>query len=198
MRIVLCLKSMIRLLLLFFLFLANTSIAQTSDILLLKKKNRTVGHFFAGAPISFISKDGKQVSGTIDSLVRDSIFMTSQTEHMAPNMFGGYSPVKGPAYQMQYAITDISGFPIKHRKWGLITSGTLFIVGGSAYLVLNIVNTLREKQPLFGSDNLPRIVGGLSAVTLGLILRYTQRTSIVLGKKYQLIYLPAAVQPSGN
>ena len=189
---------MIRLFPILLICVVHNAFAQQSDILLLKKNNKTVGHFFAGSSISFIAKDGTHIDGKIDSLLRDSIFMTRQTEHMAPNMFGTYSPVLGPAFQMQFAVSDIAGFPIQHRKWGLISSGTLFIIGGSAYLVLNVVNTLREKQPLFGKDNLPRIIGGLSAVTLGLILRFTQRTSITLGGKYQLVYLPATTQPTGN
>jgi hypothetical protein len=189
---------MIRLFLVLLMGIVQYSFAQQSDILLLKKNNKTVGHFFAGSSISFLIKDGGHIAGKIDSLLRDSIFMTRQAEHMAPNMFGSYSPVLGPAYQMQFAVSDIAGFPIQHRKWGLITSGTLFIVGGSAYLVLNVVNTLREKQPLFGSDNLPRILGGLTAVTAGLVLRFTQRKNMMLGGKYQLVYLPATIEPTGN
>jgi len=186
---------MVRLLLILLIGIVHNGFAQQSDILLLKKHNKTVGHFFQGSGISFIIKDGGQVSGTIDSLLRDSIFLTMQSEHMAPNMFGTYTPVKGPAYQMAFAIGDIAGFPIQHRKWGLISSGTLFMIGGGAYLVLNVVNTLAEKEPLFGEDNLPRIIGALSAVTLGVILRLTQRKSIKVGGKYQLIVLPAASQP---
>ena len=189
---------MVRLVAILFICVVHNAFSQQSDILLLKKNNKTVGHFFAGSSISFIAKDGTHIGGKIDSLLRDSIFMTRQTEHMAPNMFGTYSPVMGPAYQMQFAVGDIAGFPIQHRKWGLITSGTLFIVGGSAYLVLNVVNTLREKQPLFGSDNLPRILGGLTAVAVGLVLRLTQRKNIMVGGKYRLVYLPATTQPTGN
>ena len=68
------------------------------------------------------------------------------------------------------------------------------MVGGGGYLVLNMVNTLREGDPPFGEENLPRVLGGAIAFTTGFLLHqlHKTKTEYRLGKKYNLKYLPVA------
>jgi hypothetical protein len=166
-------------------------VAQQSDILLLQKNNRSIRQFFPGTTISFFTTDGVGVSAVVDHIKSDSLFLVQYDVRMVPNIFGTYSPDTVAVYNLNYSVKNIGSFPADPRKFAFITNGNLFMLGGSAYLVLNLVNTLREGDPPFGKDNLPNIIGGVTAFAFGYLLHKTQVTEYRLGKKYKLKYLPA-------
>lgn len=166
-------------------------VAQQSDILLLQKNNRSIRQFFPGTTISFFTTDGMGVSAVIDHIKSDSLFLLQYDVKMAPNIFGTYSPDTVAVYNLNFSIKNIGSFPADSRKFAFITNGNLFMLGGSTYLVLNIVNTLREGDSPFGKDNIPNIIGGVTAFAVGYLLHKTQVTQFRLGKKYKLKYLPA-------
>ena len=182
--------------LLLFLFFPLTISAQQSDILLLQKHNRTIRQFFAGTTITFITTDGMGVSAFIDRIQNDSLYLLQYDIRMVPNYFGTYAPDTVAVYNLNFSLKNIGSFPANPRKFAFITNGTLFMIGGSAYLLLNMVNTIKEGEPPFGKDNLPNLIGGVSAVALGFILNKTQVTEYKLGKKYKLKYLPVTTNGS--
>ncbi|MES2645392.1 MAG: hypothetical protein V4717_00855 [Bacteroidota bacterium] len=167
-----------------------TLIAQESDILLLQKNNRTIRQFFAGTNISFITTDGMPVSAYINFIKNDSLFLLQHDVRMVPNYFGTYSPDTVAVYNLNFSLKNIGSFPARPRKFALITNGSLFMIGGAAYLLLNMINTIRVADPLFGKDNLPNLIGGVSTFAAGFLLNKTVVTEYKLGKKYKLKYLP--------
>lgn len=185
----LCLAGMTRLLLLLIL-LSTAAQAQNSDILLLRKGNRTIRSFFKGSQIEFYTQEKTFVSAVVDSIKRDSLFLLYYDAQMVPTAFGGMVLDTLGVYTMNFSLKNIYSFPARQRGFPLVTNGTLFMVGGAAYLALNIVNTLREKDPIFGQDNLPRVLGGAGAVALGWLLQNSHSTENKIGRKYKLKYLP--------
>jgi hypothetical protein len=166
--------------------------SQQSDILLLQKNQRTIRQFFAGSQIDFYTTEHMGVSAVVDYIKRDSLFLLQYDIRMMPTMFGTFAPDTLAVYKVQYSVKNVYSFPANPRKFSFITNGTLFMLGGGAYLVLNMVNTLREGDPPFAKDNRPNIIGGVAAFAAGLLLNKTQRTEYRLGKKYRLKYLPVA------
>lgn len=131
----------------------------------------------------------------MDYIKRDSLFLLQYDIRMMPTMFGTLTPDTFAIYKIQYSLKNVYSFPATPRKFGLVTNGTLFMVGGAGYLLLNIVNTIHEKDAPFGKDNLPNIIGGVAAFGVGLLLNKTKPTEFRLGKKYQLKYLPVEAVP---
>jgi hypothetical protein len=171
---------------------------QQSDILLLQKNHRSIRQFFPGTTITFFTTEHMGVSAVIDYISRDSLFLLQYDVKMVPNIFGTLSPDTLAVYKLQFSLKNIYSFPADPRKFAFVTNGNLFMLGGSAYLVLNLVNTLREGDPPFGKDNLPNIIGGVTAFAFGFLLHKTQVTEYRLGKKYSLKYLPAGNGTTGN
>jgi hypothetical protein len=176
-------------------FISSNAPAQNSDILLLRKHNKTITHFFHGSYIEFYTTEKMLVSGVVDSIKRDSLFLLYYDVRMVLNMFGTFSPDTMAVYTQQYAFNNVYSFPAK-RRFNLITSGVLFMAGGAAYFLVNMVNTIREGDAPFGKDNLPHVIGAATAMGLGILLNKTQRTEYKLGKKYHLKLLPAATNTS--
>ena len=129
------------------------------------------------------------VSAYIDRIQNDSLFLKQYDVKMVPNYFGTYAPDTVAVYDLNFSVKNIGGFPAKPRKFAFLTNGTLLMVGGGAYLLVNMVNTIKEGYPPFGKDNLPNIIGGVSAVAAGYLLSKTQVTEYSIGKKYKLKYL---------
>ena len=183
---------------LLFLLLFPTFVqSQDSDILLLKKNNRTVRHFFRGSQIEFYTTEGSFISAVVDSIRRDSLFLIYYDVQLMPTIGGGMAMDTLGNYPMKFSRQNIGSFPARQKGVSFFTNGTIFMVGGTAYLLLNIVNTLREKDPIFGKDNLPRVIGGAAATAFGYLLKSTRRTEYRIGRKYKLVYLPAGPESHG-
>jgi hypothetical protein len=89
---------------------------------------------------------------------------------------------------MAFSVANIGYFPYKGRQpqafWG-----RLLMLGGGGFLLVNLVNTLRENEPPFGKDNLPRVLGALGAAAAGFGLTKLEKTYLKVGGKYKLKYL---------
>jgi len=167
-----------------------SALAQQSDILMLQKHQRTITNYYAGSNISFFTTDRMPVSGVIDSLKRDSLFLTQYDVRRFMTAQGAsYIDTTGK-FRMAFSVASIGYFPYTGRQpqsfWG-----RLLMLGGGGFLLVNMVNTLRVNEPPFGKDNLPRVLGALGAVALGAGLLATQKDQVKLGGKYRLKYLSA-------
>ena len=170
-------------------FTTAMGVAQKSDILLLQKHNRTIVSYFAGTYIQFLTTDRLPVNGYIDSLKRDSIFMTQFTIRQISTAIGAtYTDTSG-RYSLAFSIANIGYFPFKGRQ-PQVFWGKVLLLGGAGYTLVNTVNTLREGDALLGKNNLPRFLGGISAAVIGFLLIKTKKEDIAVGGKYQLKYLP--------
>ena len=143
-----------------------SALAQKSDILMLQKHQRTITNYYAGSNISFFTTDRMPVSGVIDSLKRDSLFLTQYDVRRFMTAQGAsYIDTTGK-FRMAFSVANIGYFPYTGRQpqsfWG-----RLLMLGGGGFLLVNMVNTLRVNEPPFGKDNLPRVLGALGAVAFG-------------------------------
>lgn len=152
--------------------------------------------FFRGNQIDFYTTEHAGISAIIDSIKRDSIFLVQYDVKMLPNRFGTFAPDTLGAYKLQFSLQNIYSFPAQRKSGGFFTNGALFGLAGSAYLLLNIINTSSQGDKVFASDNMGHLALGAALIGTGLIqhLVHLQRQEYVVGKKYQLKYLPVAVK----
>ncbi|HEY8388152.1 MAG TPA: hypothetical protein VIK74_06085 [Parasegetibacter sp.] len=182
-----------RLVLLFYFSLAYVagSMAQTSetDMLLLKKKNnRTVQSYYTGTPISFITHNNQWVSGYIDKIRDDSVFIYYYDVRAAWSQFGMRKDTIG-VIRVKYHYTDILAIPRKRKSWEFVKNGTLFMLGGGGYILLNVINGAYLDEPLSDKKNLTSlsIAGGVAAT--GFVLHKLRKPILPIGKKYRLDYM---------
>jgi hypothetical protein len=166
--------------------------AQSSDILLLQKHNRTIRQFFAGNFIQFYTTEHQLISANIDSIRRDSLFLVQYDIRMVPNIFGTYAPDTTGRYQLLFSLANIGSFPANSKRINIFTNGTLLITGGSAFLLLNVINTLSSGDRLFAANNTGYLTLGATILAAGILQKLITVNSdeYRLGKKYHLKYLP--------
>jgi len=166
------------------------------DILLLKKGNKPVQKYYAGSTIMFYTKEGQAISGNIDCIKNDSIFLSQQTIRRIPTAEGGIRFDTSNKYKLMFSLANIGSFPSgKQRGKNLLTDGSLLILGGAGYLVLNLVNTTRQGDPAFGEENLPKVLASAGAVVLGFILKHAWPSRVTIGKKYEIQVLKSNQNP---
>jgi small nuclear ribonucleoprotein (snRNP)-like protein len=161
--------------------------AQGSDMVLLKKKNnKTLKKYLAETPINMITKNGERINGVIKKIDRDSMFINTYVERAAYTMWG-------PKFWDTLSIALIKvhcnevGEIVKPRAGlGIIRNGYLFMAGGLSYAALHLGNALIANEPIDGS-----ILAKAGAVALGgMILKKTYRSTVKIGKRYRLQYIP--------
>ena len=170
------------------LVLSTGAKAQKSNgVLFLKKHNKTVKTWFPGTDIVVFTSGGGKVSGNIERITKDSLWLVYYQTAMVPTFAGTAVLDTLGRYPIHLAITELEAVPAIYRRRSILLNGTLYKLGGAAYLVVNAINTGREKQPYFGSDNIPRLVGGLAAIVVGFLLDKSKKEKFVVGKKYQIV-----------
>lgn len=175
------------LLLLLFTPLFITAQEAPCDIMLLKKGNKTIQKFFKGSNIMFYTTEGMQVYGTIECIANDSIFLFQQTIRRIPTTEGGIRFDTSNKYNMMFSIANIGSFPAGKKKGkNMLTDGTLLMLAGGGFLVLNLVNTSLQGDPPFGEENLPKVLGAAGALAGGFLLSKSWPSKSYIGKKYQI------------
>ncbi len=188
-----------KLLLIFFLFVSCTSHSQ-EDFFVLKKKHKTIQRFYSGYSIVFKVQDGEWISGDITLIRNDSFYVREKA--LRYSMTGVDTVHFGI---MRVALRDVTVMPRKtamvyyrndrpvlirgHEKFAYIKNGLLFQVIGGGYILLNTVNTLRDKDPVFSKKNTPRLGVAALVFLFGQVLHWTYRQHLQLGKKYHLEYI---------
>lgn len=157
------------------------------DILILKKGNQSIKKYFSGSEIAFYTTGGMPVSGTIDCIRNDSIFLTQVQVRRYQTPDGALRSDTSARYKLQFSIANIGSFPAGRQPGkNLVTDGTLLTIGGAGFLVVNLVNTTLQGDPPFGEENLPKVLAATGAVFAGFLLKKAWKTRWVIGKKYQL------------
>jgi hypothetical protein len=86
---------------------------------------------------------------------------------------------------------QLNAFPREERGFAYVRNGWIFDIAGGGYLLLNVINTLSDKEPVFGSDNLPKVGIAAGVLAVGVILGLTHKSTYIIGKKYHLEYISA-------
>jgi len=179
-------RKMLRYLFLF-IILGSTFVAraQPSDFLALKKKNGiTIKNYFAGIPIDFYTARG-EVSGIIRKIDKDTIYITYHDVRMAYTMWGTQVPDTVTSYDLRYSYKDIIAIPKKAKGFEFVRDGSIFILGGTGFTVLHLVNSAIQSQPV----NWKTVGIAMGVAGVGVIMRLLRKHEYKIGKKYTLNYI---------
>jgi len=165
--------------------------SQMSDFISLKRtNNRHVASYFKGSRIELQHVNGQVISGPIEDVRNDSVFVrqwhivsyitqlgTSKVDTLGSMVYGFH-------YQEIFRI-----FHDKRQSWGFVRNGAIFMIGGVGYIVLNVLNGWYRKEPIGDADNLKSlaIAGGVAGG--GFLLNRLQRYREKNGKKYKINYV---------
>lgn len=163
--------------------------AQPSDILILKKNQRTLQTFFPGNQIDF-NTSGGYYSGVIKSINRDSLFLIYYDIKQMPTNLGVYILDTVAKYPFAVNYKEITGFgKNRNNKFNWSGSGAALLGGGTLLTVVGLGTWLFTK-PNSRYYASPYLVGGAAVLAgIGYLLLKTNGKGIILGKKYSLEYI---------
>ncbi len=157
--------------------------AQATALLVKKKNGRTLLRYYPGQTMAFTTVDGMPVSGQLKLLTQDSLMLMYYQTMQAPNMYGGIVTDTTGRFPLAFSIKNIGSFP-RQKKARFLSS--LLMVGGTAFVGVNLFNTIREGDPPFGKDNLPLLLAGVATAVTGYLIKALQPSSYVVGTKYKV------------
>lgn len=163
--------------------------AQPSDILLLKKNNRTLQTFFPGNEITF-KTPARYFSGVIKSINRDSLFLIQYDIRQIPTNLGVYMLDTVATYPFAVNYKEIIGFgQMKKNSFDWSGSGGALLGGGVLLTTVGLGTWLftKPKTRYYAS---PYLVGGAAILGgIGYLLIKSGNRGMKLGKKYSLEYI---------
>ena len=145
----------------FLLAKANTAIAQSGNVLVLKDRGVTIKSFTKDNYIQFEFSNRQWITGQIQWIKNDSFQVKQYALQTTMTQYGTYGQDTLRLGTLTLHINEIRAFAKdKGRYQSVFANGTFLKVGGILYGGLNVTNSIINKEAVFGSKNVPSIAGG--------------------------------------
>lgn len=172
-----------------------TAFAQPSDYIVLKKKNnRTLKTYFPGTFISAVTYTGFTLNGIIQQIRNDSVFIQQQEIRQLPTQFG--VPILDTIeYTIRLHYEEIRAYSYTvarsgrsyRRRGGMIQN--LMIIGGTGFIVLELVNTVYRNESLSDGNKLTAMAIAAGVAATGLLWKAIQNRTTGSKAKYKVVYV---------
>jgi hypothetical protein len=188
-------KSMKSLLLIVCTLFTCSAISQQSDFIVLKKRNnRTVKSYFPGSYISAVTYTGFRLNGKIQEIRNDSIFIEQQEVFQVGTQFG-VRRLDTVVHTVRLHYTEINQFFFSTgssgRKKGFVEVSLpkLMIIGGTGFIVLELVNTAYRKESLTENNKIGSLAIAAGIAATGLLWQQLQKQRTKAGGKFTVVYV---------
>jgi hypothetical protein len=163
--------------------------SQSSDLIVVKKNNRTVKTYFPGDEIMF-STNSRYLDAYITSINNDSLFLIQYDVRQVPTNLGVYLLDTIARYRFGVNYKDIISLgKMKSKSFDWAGSGGV-LLGGGTLLTLVGLGTWLFSKPNTQYYASPYLVGGAALLAgIGYLLAKGGSKQTVLGKKYSLEYI---------
>jgi len=183
--------------LLFILLLstANVALSQKSDFIVLKKRNnRTLKTYYPGEFISAVTYNGFPINGFIKDIRHDSVIILQQARQLQATEFG--TELDTASYILGVDYRDIKSFHYTSQyTWGRkrgfaeVTLPRLMMLGGTGFIVLELVNTAYRNESINANNKLASLGIAAGVAAVGLAITRFQKHSDKAGGKYKVLYI---------
>ncbi len=168
-------------------FIYQNIIAQTSDILVLKKNSKSIARYYSGSHISFTTTNGAYRDAEITQIKKDSIYLQEFLIRRLPTTLGFYILDTAGSFRFVYHYNQIKnmGQP-GNKNFNVSGSGAALLGGGILLTLASGVVYIADKEKFS-----PALLGaavGLGAV--GYLMSKAGSKGIIIGKRgYQFQYI---------
>jgi hypothetical protein len=102
-------------------------------------------------------------------------------------MFGTYAQDTLKLGRLVLHINEIRAFSKDRGRFrSVFTNGAFLKAGGIGYTSLNIINSVIDGDQVFGTKNIPRLAGGLSAWLVGVLVKKSNPDYRPIGKRFSV------------
>ena len=173
------------LLFILFTFFILDSFSQRTDFLLLKKRNKTIVRYYPGMHIDFTTNTGAYMHAYIDGLKNDSLFLKEYIVKTFMTQLGVYMLDTVAVYNHVYHYNQIMAIGKIKKGLDMNASAASLMGGGLLIAVASGVVYLADREKF----SAPLLIASVSLAGLGYLIAHTGGKGMVIGKKYQLVYL---------
>lgn len=173
--------------LIFFLLILTgyQTIAQSSDIILLKKNTKTIKSYFAGTNIDITTTTGAYITANITKIKNDTLFLKTFVVRQTPTHLGVYVLDTITTYYYKYHYNQIKAIGKTGRRFNLSASAASLLGGGLLLTVASGVVYLVDRKNFSPA----LLVTSASLATLGYVMAKTSGKGMKIGNRYSLVYL---------
>ncbi len=159
-----------------------------NDLLVLKKKNKTIQSFYPGSPFIFSTVNGT-FNTYITGLRKDSVFVVQYDIRTVPTNLGVYVLDTVAQYHFGVNSRDIISLGKVNNHFDWIASGSALFGGGLLIATVGL-GTWAFTKPNTKYYASPYLVGGAAVLAgIGYLLARKGSAGIIFGKKYRLEYI---------
>jgi hypothetical protein len=160
--------------------------AQLNGVLVLKRNERTIERYYPGKQFTFINRDDQPVTGVIDRVEKDTVFLTFYVERRVTNDLGMFGTDTSESIPMAYSFNDIKTVILYRDKLNYTADGAVLIAAGGLAIVIGLVNSAHFHENVTSYRGIALVGVGLAA--LGYWLTRQAVKHYRLGKALHLEY----------
>ena len=163
--------------------------AAQSDLLILKKNNRTIQSFFPGTEMNF-STDVRYYEGIITDIKRDSVyFVQYDIRHVYSPNLGVFVLDTVSTYHFVVPFKDIVSIDKNTNNFNWNASGGALFGGGVLLTTAGLISWIFAKPNTRYYARPQLVIGAAVLGGIGYLLLKSGHKTIKLGKKYTLRYI---------
>jgi len=174
-----------RILLILLLFIGYQTFAQSSDVILLKRNNKTIKRYFAGTDIDLTTTTGVYINAQITKIKNDSLFLKQFVIRQIPTQLGVYVLDTVATYYYKYHYNQVKAIGKTGRRFNLSASAASLLGGGAILTLASGIVYLVDRKNFSPA----LMIASASLATIGYVMAKTGGKGMIIGKKYSLVYL---------
>jgi hypothetical protein len=175
----------------FFLILvifSYSAAAQSTDFILLQKRNKTIASYYIGSHITLTTVSGANIDADITEIKNDTLYLQEFIVQQVPTNLGVYMLDTTGSYRFQYHYNEIKSISVPGRHFDFSASGASLLGGGAILAVASGVVYLIDRN-----NYSPKLmIAGLALAGIGYVMSKNSGKGMQIGKQYKLVYIEAA------
>ena len=164
----------------------NASYAQTSDFIILKKKDKTIRSYYAGTQIEFTTTNGVYKNALINRIANDTVYLQEFLVRTVQTSLGFYIRDTAGSFRYAYHYQQIGSIGKQKKGFDTRGSGAALFGGGIVLTLGSGIVYLADRKKF--SPGLLIASTGLAAV--GYLMMRSGNKGMQIGKRnYRIEYI---------
>jgi len=170
----------------FLLFAAIAAHAQSSDFIILKKKNKTIHSYYAGTQIEFVTTGGVYKDALITRIANDTVYLQEFMVRTVQTSLGFYIRDTAGSFRYAYDYRQIASIGKQQKGFNVSGSGAALFGGGTILTLGSGIVYLADRKKFSPA----LMIASAALAGIGYIMMKSGNKGIVIGKKnYRLEYI---------
>ena len=145
-----------------------------------------MARYFAGSNIQFMTTSGAYMDAFVNEIKNDSIFLQEFLVQRIPTTLGTYITDTVGSYRHKFHYNQIAAIGnAKKQNFNWKGSGAALMGGGALITLGSGIVYLADRQKF----SAPLLIAAVGLGTLGYFMAKGRSDGLVIGKKYQLLYM---------